>query len=85
MLNLSSVEKKIPEDNGQSLKRLLSFAFTPYEQYEKEVLTIMSYLSEYNFGIQELSKSERIPDYLGREYARDKDILDLKQDLTESI
>ena len=49
------------------------------------MLGILIYLSEFKFGISELAKVERIPDFLGREYARDKEIFDLKQELIMKI
>ena len=43
------------------------------------MLMVMMEISEYPFGINELVKSERMIDYLGREHARNKEIFDLKK------
>ncbi len=42
-------------------------------------------ICDYPFGIQQIIKNQSFPDYLALNYARTKEIYDLKQDLKNKV
>lgn len=62
---------------------MLSFCYCPNEDQEQDTLSLMLILTKLPFSLKDMLKSDRLADYICREYSRNKDIFDLKKDLLE--
>jgi hypothetical protein len=59
--------------------------YTAHEEQEEETLQLLMNICDYPFGIQQIVKNQSFPDYLALNYARTKEIYDLKQDLKNKV